>query len=116
VFIAGETPSQRSGVLPPGAGPRAFDDPALYLAVERVAEITRRNDATVAFLTTDFVALGWPAPRTAARLWVAANAECALVELDLGRADEQARAVLLDFAVPPPPPATQGTALRANAC
>lgn len=66
------------------------------------AEITRRNDATVAFLTTDFVALGWPSPAAAARLWIAANMECALIELDLGRPDPQARSALLEFAARPP--------------
>jgi TetR/AcrR family transcriptional regulator, transcriptional repressor for nem operon len=65
------------------------------------AEITRRNDAVVAALTSDFVALGWPSPGTAARLWIAANTECALIELDLGRADPQARSAVLDFATPP---------------
>jgi len=65
------------------------------------AEITRRNDASVEFLTVDFMALKWPSPSTAARLWVAANAECALLELDLGRPDPQARSALLDFAIPP---------------
>jgi TetR/AcrR family transcriptional regulator, transcriptional repressor for nem operon len=65
-------------------------------------EITRRNDATVAFLTTDFLALGWPSPGAAARLWIAANSECALVELDLGHPDRQTRSCLLDFAIPPP--------------
>ncbi len=65
------------------------------------AEITRRNDAVVAALTSDFVALGWPSPGTAARLWIAATTECALIELDLGRADPQARSAVLDFATPP---------------
>jgi AcrR family transcriptional regulator len=65
------------------------------------AEIMRRNDATVALLAMDFVTLGWPLPSVAARLWIAANAECALMELDLGRPDQQARAALLDFALRP---------------
>lgn len=64
------------------------------------AEITRRNETTVALLTTDFVALGWPQPRAAARLWLAANVECGLIELDLGHADPDTRSVLLEFAMP----------------
>lgn len=64
------------------------------------AEITRRNDTTLALLTTDFVALGWPQPRAAARLWLAANVECGLIELDLGRADPDTRAVLLNLVMP----------------
>jgi AcrR family transcriptional regulator len=65
-------------------------------------EITRRNDATVTFLTTDFLALGWPSPHAAARLWIAATSECALVELDLGHPHPQARSALLEFAILPP--------------
>ncbi|WP_328357984.1 TetR/AcrR family transcriptional regulator [Mycobacterium sp. NBC_00419] len=65
------------------------------------AEITRRNDAIVALLAVDFVALGWPSPSVAARLWVAANAECALLELDLGRPDLDAREALRAFAQRP---------------
>lgn len=64
-------------------------------------EIARRNEATVTLLTTDFVALGWPAPATAARLWIGATVECALFELGLGHADRQARAALVDFATAP---------------
>ncbi|WP_099024440.1 TetR/AcrR family transcriptional regulator [Mycolicibacterium palauense] len=62
------------------------------------AEIIRRNDATVALLTTDFVALGWRAPATAARLWVGACVECAILELESGHADAQARTTLVAFA------------------
>lgn len=65
------------------------------------AEISRRNDATVALLAMDFVTLGWPLPSAAARLWIAANAECALMELDSGGPDQHARAALIDFAVRP---------------
>jgi TetR/AcrR family transcriptional regulator, transcriptional repressor for nem operon len=66
------------------------------------AEITRRNDSTVEFLTSDFVALKWPSPSIAARLWIGANVECALIELERGRPEPQARAALLAMAVPPP--------------
>jgi TetR/AcrR family transcriptional regulator, transcriptional repressor for nem operon len=62
------------------------------------AEVIRRNDATVALLAMDFVTLGWEPPHAAARLWVAANAECALMELHSRRPDPHARAALLDFA------------------
>ncbi len=70
--------------------------------LEIQAEITRRNDSLVELLTTDFVALGWPSPGAAARLWIAASVECALMELDLGHAHPQARATLLDLAMPAP--------------
>ncbi|MGB8405653.1 MAG: TetR/AcrR family transcriptional regulator [Mycobacterium sp.] len=66
-------------------------------------EITRRNEATVTLLTTDFVALGWSTPAVAARLWIGATVECALLELGLGHADRQARATLVDFATVPKP-------------
>jgi len=42
----------------------------------------------------DFEALGWDHPREAARLWIAATAECALTELDRGTPDPAARAAL----------------------
>ena len=61
-------------------------------------EIARRNDATVAFLLTDFITLGWPAPRVAARLWIAAVVECALLELDSGQVDADARTAVIAFA------------------
>lgn len=60
-------------------------------------EIMRRNNSNVDFLTIDFVTMEWPRPRAAARLWIAANAECALIELDARRADPEARAALLDL-------------------
>jgi TetR/AcrR family transcriptional regulator, transcriptional repressor for nem operon len=60
-------------------------------------EIIRRNQSNVDFLTPDFVAMGWPRPCASARLWIAANAECALVELDDSAANPDARAALLDL-------------------
>ena len=60
-------------------------------------EIIRRNSTTVDLLTDDFVAMRRPRPRAAARLWLAANAECALLELDAGRADPETRAALADL-------------------
>lgn len=60
-------------------------------------EIIRRNQSNVDFLAVDFDAMGWPRPRAAARLWIAANAECALVELDDKRANPDARAAVLDL-------------------
>lgn len=60
-------------------------------------EIMRRNASNVDFITVDFVAMNWPRPRSVARLWIAANAECALIELDAGRPDADARAALLDL-------------------
>jgi TetR/AcrR family transcriptional regulator, transcriptional repressor for nem operon len=62
-------------------------------------EIAKRNQSIVELLTTDFVALGWPNPRAAARLWLAATVECALVELDLGCPDHSSRSALLDMAL-----------------
>ncbi len=55
-------------------------------------EIIRRNSSNVDFMAIDFVTMEWPRPRSAARLWIAANAECALIELDARRADPEARA------------------------
>jgi AcrR family transcriptional regulator len=60
-------------------------------------EIVRRNNSNVDFITIDFVTMEWPRPRAAARLWIAANAECALVELDARRPDPDVRAALLDL-------------------
>jgi hypothetical protein len=45
----------------------------------------------------DFQALGHAHPRSAARLWIAATAECALIELEVGEADEAARSSLAEF-------------------
>lgn len=64
-------------------------------------EITRRNEATVTLLTADFDALGWRSPDAAARLWIGATVECALLELARGQADPQARETLIDFATAP---------------
>jgi TetR/AcrR family transcriptional repressor of nem operon len=60
-------------------------------------EVMRRNAASVAVVATDFEAIGRPYPRQSARLWVAATAECALMELEFGRADPEARAALDAF-------------------
>lgn len=64
-------------------------------------EITRRNEATVALLAADFIALNWPYPALAARLWIGATVECALLELGLGHADQRARSTLAGFAIAP---------------
>lgn len=60
-------------------------------------EIIRRTDSNVDFLTPDFIAMNWPRPRAVARLWIAANAECALIELDAGHPDPDARTALNDL-------------------
>ena len=57
-------------------------------------EVTRRNRMNVDVVAIDFEALGWDHPREAARLWIAATAECALTELDRGTPDPAARAAL----------------------
>jgi AcrR family transcriptional regulator len=60
-------------------------------------EVMRRNAASVAVVAIDFDAIGRQYPRQSARLWVAATAECALIELEFGRADPKARAALETF-------------------
>ncbi len=57
-------------------------------------EVTRRNRMNVDVVAPDFQALGSPHPREAARLWIAATAECALMELERGHRDSAARAAL----------------------
>jgi hypothetical protein len=57
-------------------------------------EVTRRNRMSVDVVVADFEALGALHPRQSARLWVAATAECALMELELGRRDPAAREAL----------------------
>jgi AcrR family transcriptional regulator len=57
-------------------------------------EVTHRNRLNVDVVAADFEALGSPHPREAARLWIAATAECALMELERGRRDSAARAAL----------------------
>jgi AcrR family transcriptional regulator len=57
-------------------------------------EVLERNRRNVETLTADFEAMGRRHPRQSARLWVAATAECALMELELGRADPEAREAL----------------------
>ena len=60
-------------------------------------EVVRRNRMNVDVVIADFQALGHAHPRSAARLWIAATAECALIELEVGEADEAARSSLADF-------------------
>jgi TetR/AcrR family transcriptional regulator, transcriptional repressor for nem operon len=60
-------------------------------------EVMSRNTASVDVVAADFEALGRPYPRQSARLWVAATAECALMELEFGKAEPEARAALDDF-------------------
>lgn len=60
-------------------------------------EVLRRNRLTVDVVAPDFEALGSEHPRQAARLWVAATAECALLELEHGRRDPAARSALAAF-------------------
>lgn len=57
-------------------------------------EVTRRNRMNVDVVAADFEALGAAHPRAAARLWIAATAECALMELEGGQPDSDARAAL----------------------
>jgi TetR/AcrR family transcriptional repressor of nem operon len=52
------------------------------------------NDDVV---SADFAALGSRHPRAAARPLVAATAECALMEFELGRRDPDARAALSEL-------------------
>ena len=61
-------------------------------------EVTRRNRMSVDLVVADFEALGARHPRQSARLWIAATAECALMELELGRRDAAARSALSAFA------------------
>ena len=60
-------------------------------------EVTRRNRMNVDVFAVDFTALGWPHPCEAARLWGAATAECALIELERGRRNSAARTTLDDL-------------------
>ena len=57
-------------------------------------EVTRRNRMNVDVVAADFEALGSRHPREAARLWIAATAECALMELECGRRVPAARSTL----------------------
>src|SRR3954470_13538260 len=57
-------------------------------------EVLRRNRMNVDVVAADFEALGAQHPRQSARLWIAATAECALMELELGRRDPAARSAL----------------------
>ena len=61
-------------------------------------EVLGRNRRNVDVVTADFEAIGRRHARQSARLWVAATAECALIELELGRADPETRAALDAFA------------------
>ncbi len=60
-------------------------------------EVTRRNRMNVDVVAADFTALGSAHPRETARLWIAATAECALIELERGGGDSAARAALDDL-------------------
>jgi AcrR family transcriptional regulator len=60
-------------------------------------EVLARNRRNVDIVTADFEAIGRRHPRLSARLWVAATAECALIELELGRADSETREALHAF-------------------
>jgi TetR/AcrR family transcriptional repressor of nem operon len=61
-------------------------------------EVMERNRRNVDIVAADFEAMDRRHPRQSAQLWVAATAECALMELELGRADPKARQALDDFA------------------
>jgi hypothetical protein len=60
-------------------------------------EVTRRNRMSVDVVAADFEALGSQYPREAARLWIAATAECALMELERGSRDPAARPALKEL-------------------
>jgi TetR/AcrR family transcriptional repressor of nem operon len=60
-------------------------------------EVQRRNAGFAQLEHASFVALGWPDPAMAARLFVALGAEVALIELETGRS-EAARQTLWRFA------------------
>jgi AcrR family transcriptional regulator len=62
-------------------------------------EIARRNEHGGEILAADFEALGYGQPARAARLWVAALAEAGVVELELGRRDDETRQALVELAV-----------------
>ena len=64
-------------------------------------EVVRRNRLNVDIVAVDFQALGYTHPRTAARLWIGATAECALMELEHGGPDPAARSTLDDFTCQP---------------
>ena len=66
-------------------------------------EVMRRNRLTVDLVAADFEALRSPHPREAARLWIAATAECALMELESGGPNPSARAVVNAFVGGQPP-------------
>jgi TetR/AcrR family transcriptional repressor of nem operon len=57
-------------------------------------EVTRRNRTSVDIVAADFVALGAQHPRESGRMWIAATAECALMELELGGRHPAARSAL----------------------
>ena len=57
-------------------------------------EVMRRNRMNVDVVAADFAALGSSHPRESARLWIAATAECALMELEEGRRNQAARDAL----------------------
>jgi AcrR family transcriptional regulator len=57
-------------------------------------EVTRRNRMNVDLVADDFAALGSAHPRETARLWIAATAECALIEVERGEPDPATRTAL----------------------
>lgn len=57
-------------------------------------EVRARSQASAEVVAVDFIALGWSEPQRVAQLWVAATAECALIELELGHPDPAARDTL----------------------
>lgn len=66
-------------------------------------EAARRNAETAAAAREDYERLGAADPASSARLFVAAVAEAALMELEAGGVDLQARTALAEL-VPPEPP------------
>ncbi|MDT5324147.1 MAG: hypothetical protein QOF25_1299 [Mycobacterium sp.] len=60
-------------------------------------EVTRRNLMSIDVVAADFEALGSQYPREAARPWIAATAECALMELERGSRDPAARSALKEL-------------------
>ena len=73
-----------SGQLPAHRGVKALLLEARGL-LPLQEEVLRRNGMIVDLVAADFDALGWPHPRAVGRLWIAATAECALVETRTGR-------------------------------
>jgi AcrR family transcriptional regulator len=64
--------------------------------------VAARNAAAATLIAPDLVALGWAPPEPIAALLVAAVAEIALIELDVGRRDDALRSGLLRLATRTP--------------